>query len=350
MPRLRYIAAFLFPVLTWLGFQWGGIWAWLSPLLAFGLVPLAELFMDGSDANLDDAEQARARQSRFYDALVYALVPIQWALVVSFLYAVNTVEMAPLHLAGAVVSLALCCGTFGINVGHELGHRSTRWEQRLSVIALTSSLYAHFFIEHNRGHHAKVATADDPASSRKGEVLYAFWLRSVRDSYRSAWRLERARLDRKGRGWLTWDNLTLRHQLIQWSVYAALIAAFGVKAVALYTVAAVGGFLLLETVNYVEHYGLSRAQKDNGRYERVRTVHSWNSNHPLGRLLLFELTRHSDHHANPGRPYALLRHFDEAPQLPTGYPGMILLATVPPLFFRVMDPLVERAAAARQAA
>jgi len=350
MSRLRYVASFFFPICAWLGFQWGGIWAWMSPLVAFGLVPLAELLTAGTEANLDDAGQAAARDARFYDWLLYALVALQWLLVLSFLYAVNTVEMSGLHLAGSVVSLGLCCGAFGINVGHELGHRPGRADQRLAVAALTSSLYVHFFVEHNRGHHAKVATAEDPATARKGETLYAFWLRSVRDSYRSAWRLERERLARKGRGWLAWGNLTLRHQLLQWGVVIALAAAFGLEAVGLFMAAAVLGFLMLETVNYVEHYGLTRAAKDDGRYERVRPVHSWNSNHPLGRVLLFEVTRHSDHHAHPGRRYPLLRHFDEAPQLPAGYPGMMLLSVVPPLFFRVMDPRVERALRTRQAA
>ena len=102
------------------------------------------------------------------------------------------------------------------------------------------------------------------------------------------------------------------------------------------------GFLLLETVNYLEHYGLQRQQKSSGRYERVRPEHSWNSNHPVGRALLFDLTRHSDHHANPNRKYPVLRHFDASPQLPTGYPGMILLALVPPVWFSVMHPHIER--------
>lgn len=343
MSPLRYATCFVFPALTALGIAMGGLWAWTCPLVAFGAVPLLELVLPADGPNLDPAAEASAREVRLYDWLVYALVPTQWALVLFFCYTAASGGLAGgWHLAGALASMALCCGTFGINVGHELGHRTTRLEQRLAVAALMSSLYVHFFVEHNRGHHARVATPDDPASSRRGESLYRFWLRSVGGGLRSAWGLERDRLARKGRGPWSWDNLVLRHQLIQWGIVAAILAAFGPAATGLFLLAATGGFLLLETVNYVEHYGLARQRADSGRYERVRPAHSWNSNHPLGRVLLFELTRHSDHHANPGRRYPLLRHFEEAPQLPTGYPGMILLSLVPPLFFRVMDPRAER--------
>ena len=106
--------------------------------------------------------------------------------------------------------------------------------------------------------------------------------------------------------------------------------------------AAVVGFLLLETVNYVEHYGMQRELLPNGRYERVSRRHSWTSDHPVSRALLFELPRHADHHAHAGRPYGSLRHFSDAPQLPTGYAGMVLLALVPPLYFRVMDEAIDR--------
>lgn len=342
MPRLRYLASFLFPVLTWLAIDRGGVWAFSSPLLAFGLVPLLELALPVDVVNLSADQESRARGERFYDALLYALVGMQWALVLFFLYKLSTTSLSAWHLAGAVTSLGLCCGAFGINVGHELGHRARKGEQRLAIAALISSLYVHFFIEHNRGHHARAATPEDPASARSGELLYAFWWRSIRDGLRSSWELEARRLARKGRGPWTSENQTLRLLLLQAAVLLSIFPAFGAFAGAMFMVSALLGALLLETVNYVEHYGLRRARREDGRYERVAPVHSWNSDHLLGRVLLFELTRHSDHHANPGRHYPVLRHFDESPQLPTGYPGMMILACVPPLFFRVMDPRVAR--------
>ncbi len=342
MSPLRYASCAVFLALTALGIARGGLLAWASPLLAFGLVPLLELVLPASGANLDAAGEARVRGRRVYDWLIYAMVPAQWALLLYFFYAVSAGSLGGWQLLGVLVSVAMCCGAFGINVGHELGHRGTAAEQRLAVAALMSSLYAHFFVEHNRGHHARVATPADPASARRGEGLYRFWLRSVLGGLRSAWALERDRLARRGLGPWRWENLVLRHQLIQWGLVGGVLAAFGPAAAGLFLLAAAGGALLLETVNYVEHYGLSRALGEGGRYERVRPAHSWNSSHPLGRVLLFELTRHSDHHANPGRRYPLLRHVAEAPQLPTGYPGMILLALLPPLFFRVMDPQVAR--------
>jgi len=129
----------------------------------------------------------------------------------------------------------------------------------------------------------------------------------------------------------------LRLQLAQVALLCVVFAVFGAVATLAFVAVASLGVLLLETVNYLEHYGLTRTRGPYGRWERVRPAHSWNSNCMLGRLLLFNLTRHSDHHAHPKRPYSVLRHFDEAPQLPTGYPGMVLVAFVPPLFFSLMD-------------
>ena len=183
-----------------------------------------------------------------------------------------------------------------------------------------------------------VATEDDPASARRGEWLYSFWLRSVFGGWVSAWRLEADRLRRRGQSALSWGNEVLRWQLAQVVGLTALGVALGPVLVGRFVVAAVVGILLLETVNYLEHYGLRRGRRPDGRLEPVRPMHSWNYNGVLGRLLLFELTRHSDHHAHPKRAYAALRHFDESPQLPAGYPGMILMALVPPLFFALMDP------------
>ena len=347
MPFYAHATIFLLPLLATLGLWLGGAWAWALPAVIFGVVPLAELFWKGSAENYDREQERSRRDNRLFDWLIYATVPIQVALVLGLVWRAQT--LTGWDLAGATLSVGLLCGGLGINVGHELGHRPDPTDRFLAKVALLTTLYMHFFIEHNRGHHQRVATPNDPATSRLGEGVYGFWWRSVTGGYRSAWALENTRLSRKGRTWLTWDNEMLRFTAIQTAAVLGVLAFCGPVAMSCWLVASAIGAGLLETVNYLEHYGLQRDQLDNGRFERVRPAHSWNSNHPLGRVLLFDLTRHSDHHAHPARPYPLLRHFDTAPSLPTGYPGMILLALVPPAFKRVMDRQLASESARLQA-
>ncbi len=325
----------------------GGWWTVALPLFTFGAIPLGELMLSGSTENLAvDAEPA-ARDHRIYDWLLYAVVPGQVGLVVLMMWLISTGALSGPEILGAVLTVGVSCSAFGINVAHELGHHRSRFDQAMSKILLTTSLYSHFFIEHNRGHHARVATPEDPASAARGMVVYSFWFRSVIGGYRSAWAIEDHRLRKLAHPRLTWQNEMVRLTVLQLGAIGLAALAFG-PAVLAWMVSGVIGFLLLETVNYLEHYGLSREKKPNGRYERTRPEHSWNSNHPLGRALLFDLTRHSDHHANPGRKYSVLRHFDNSPQLPTGYPGMILLTLIPPLWFSIMHPHIDREVARLQ--
>jgi alkane 1-monooxygenase len=240
-----------------------------------------------------------------------------------------------------MTAFGMACGVLGINAAHELGHRQNAYEQFMSKMLLLTTLYMHFFIEHNRGHHKYVATDEDPASSRPGESVYRFYFRSVKDSWLSAWRLERERLQKSGQRWFSWRNEMLQFQVYQGLLVIGIGWYFSAETLLYFMGAATIGFLLLETVNYIEHYGLRR-RKSGNRYERTLPVHSWNSNHPVGRLLLLELSRHSDHHYMANRKYQTLRHFDESPQMPTGYPGMMLLALIPPLWFYIMDREIEK--------
>lgn len=345
MPFAAYAVSFVPGLLALAAMFLGGWTPWSVPLLLFGLVPLVELFTRPKGRNATPREEADRRESGAPDALLFAAVPLQVAIVVALMVQTAAGALTGWSLVGAVVAAGLGCAAYGINVAHELGHRSTRPHRTASKVLLLSTLYLHFFIEHNRGHHARVATQDDPASARHGETLYAFWWRSVTGGWRSAWHLEDRRLRALAHPRLTLRNEMVRFTLIQVAAVAAALVAFGPLATAAWLGASLMGALLLETVNYIEHYGLQRDRRADGRYERVRPAHSWNSDHPLGRVLLFELTRHSDHHAYPARPFAVLRHHDHAPQLPTGYPGMVLLAACPPLFFRVMDRQLHRESA-----
>ncbi|MDN5760181.1 MAG: alkane 1-monooxygenase, partial [Tomitella sp.] len=240
---------------------------------------------------------------------------------------------------GLAITVGVTAG-IGINTAHELGHKKEGLERRLSRIVLAQSAYGHFYIEHNRGHHVRVATPEDPASSRMGESFYRFWPRTVIGSARSAWELESKRLQRVGSPVWGPKNDVLTAWLMTVVLFGASLAIFGLGIWPYLLIQAVFGFSLLEAVNYLEHYGLKRQRTSRGRYERCRPSHSWNSNHICTNVFLYHLQRHSDHHANPTRRYQTLRNMEEAPQLPAGYATMILVAVVPPLWRKVMDPKV----------
>lgn len=339
---LKYTAVLTLPATVAVAFLRNDAFTFLPLVYAFGIVPLIELFIQPDASNLGNAELELVKHDPLYDALLRVQVPIQYAFLVWFFFAVSEEGLSGLALAGRISAMGMLCGVVGINVAHELGHRSSRLDQFLAKALLLSSLYTHFFIEHNRGHHRNVATPDDPASARKGENLYVFWWRAVTVGYLSAWKLERERLSRSNLPFWSLHNEMIRFQLAHLLLIAAIVPVFGLMTALWFVSAALIGGLLLETVNYIEHYGLQRRVNERNRYERVMPSHSWNSNHVMGRILLFELSRHSDHHFKASKPYALLDHMHEAPQLPTGYPGMMLLALVPPLFFKVMNQRVDK--------
>ena len=337
----KYLLVYTGPIAGLVSFMGHGISAWVLPLYVFGLIPLLEYFIPPDASNLNENEEQQLKQMPLFDFLLYLIVPIHYFLFFFFLWTVGNGEWTGIELAGKTLSMGILCGAIGINVAHELGHRIKKHETWMAKALLLTSLYMHFFIEHNRGHHKNVSTEEDPSSARKGESLYAFWIRSVWFSYLSAWALENHRLKKKGVSIFSLQNEMLVFQLLQIALISFVLVFFGWLAGTLFILSAIIGFLLLETVNYIEHYGLRRKILANGISERVSPSHSWNSDHVLGRIMLFELSRHSDHHYHAGRKYQVLRHFENSPQMPTGYPGMMLLSLLPPLWFRVMDKRIE---------
>ncbi len=334
---LRYLVAYTLPLTAALGLWWGGPWVWLTLGYTFGLVPLLEWLRPPAPAVPGVAAATEARRHVFFDGLLYLNVPLQYGLLAYFLYSLQTRHFSAFETTGAVIAVGICCGALGINVAHELGHRSRGWEQRLAQALLLSSWYPHFFIEHNRGHHRHVATPHDPVTARLHEGFWRFLPRAVGGELRSAWALEAERLHRLGQPWWRPGNQLLQFGAVQLLLAGAVGAGFGGAGLLAWLAAAAVGYVLFQLVNYVEHYGLLRRQVAAGTYERVQPHHSWNSEHALGRILLYELTRHSDHHYQAARPYHALRHQPASPQMPTGYPGMMLLATMPLLWFRVMN-------------
>lgn len=338
----KYTSVYISIGVIMLALLYGGYFVFIGPLYVFGLIPLLELLFKGTTENMSKAEEEIAKKDWKYDVLVYSVVPLQYAIMFFFLNRVSDDSLRWWELAGMIGAFGISCGVLGINAAHELGHRNTWYEQLMSKMLLATSLYLHFFIEHNRGHHKNVSTDEDPASSRYGENIYAFFVRSVRDSWLSAWHLQNDQLRKEGKSFWSLSNEMLIYQFIQLGLVAAIGVVWGWKVMLYFVASATVGFLLLETVNYIEHYGLRRKMVDGAYYEKVLPIHSWNSNHPIGRIMLFELTRHSDHHYMASRKYQVLRHFDHSPQMPTGYPGMMVLSLIPPLWFKVMHKQIEK--------
>lgn len=335
-----YLFVYITPIVVLLSLSSTTYWSFFAVFFVFVLVPFFELFTKASTLNLNEEQEIIAAKNKFYDWILLGLVPLQYFILMYFLEKVSTPNLTLLTQFGLTSAFGISCSVLGINAAHELGHRSSKASQTLSKLLLATTLYMHFFIEHNRGHHKNVATNEDPASSRYGETVYAFYLRSIYKGWLSAWDLEKKRLQLKQQSFWSIHNEMLQFQLIQLTFILSIIFIYGIQTAVFFTIGAFIGILLLETVNYIEHYGLRRSRKGE-RYERTLPVHSWNSNHPLGRILLLELSRHSDHHYIASRKYPLLRHHEQSPQMPTGYPGMMLLSFIPPLWFLVMHKQLQ---------
>jgi alkane 1-monooxygenase len=312
---------------------------WALPVLFYVLAPLLDLWIGEDRVNAPDWAVPGLESSRYYRHIVYAYLPSQYLVTILGAWLAVSGHLAWWQLLGLVATAGITNGV-GINTAHELGHKTNSLERWLAKLALAPVAYGHFFVEHNKGHHKNVATPEDPASSRMGETFWAFLPRTVVGSFKSAWHIEAERLTRLGKHTWSRDNENLQAWGMTVLLFGALTLWLGPWALLFLVLQSVLGFSLLEVVNYLEHYGLLRQKLADGRYERCQPRHSWNSNHVVTNLFLYQLQRHSDHHANPTRRYQALRHFDDSPQLPAGYSAMLMLAYLPPLWFKVMDPRV----------
>jgi alkane 1-monooxygenase len=318
---------------------------WIGPILLYVVLPALDLRFGSDGQNPPDGIMEWLENDRYYRYCTYAFIPFQYLSVVLGAYLFTAPDLSWLGYDGSLswpakIGLALSVGALGgvgINTAHEMGHKKDSLERWLSKITLAQTCYGHFYIEHNRGHHVRVATPEDPASARFGETFWEFLPRSVFGSLRSAWRLETQRLRRQNKSPWHPSNDVLNAWLMSVVLWGVLIAVFGPALIPFVIIQAVYGFSLLESVNYLEHYGLLRQQTTNGRYERCTPVHSWNSDHLVTNLFLYHLQRHSDHHANPTRRYQTLRSMDGAPSLPSGYASLIGLTYFPPLWRKLMD-------------
>jgi alkane 1-monooxygenase len=339
---IKYLSPFIIYIASFLAFRSHGWVIWIPIIYAWIFIPVAELFLRPDPKNLNAAEEELAKTDKTYDIFLYLVVVLQFVALYQFLKGMSADTLAWHEVFGRVWVMGMLCGTFGINVGHELGHRKNKFEQFLAKALLLSSLYMHFFIEHNKGHHKRVATPEDPSSARYGESVYIFYLRTIVLSYFSAWHIAIKDTKKKGNAVFSLYNEMVQFHFVEIVFVAFIFFMFGLIPTLYFLVAALIGILLLETVNYIEHYGLQRKSLGEGKYERAMPAHSWNSDHVIGRLMLFELSRHSDHHYLANRKYQLLRHHDDSPQMPTGYPGMMILSLFPPAWFYVMNNRIKK--------
>lgn len=336
---LPHLAGFPLPLALMLGARLGGAWTFLPLVLLLGVLPIVDWIAGLNVRNAgEDAEALTA--SPWFRAITWLWVPAQIAMLVWAVDRVAAGGLTAVELVGLTVSTGLIAGTVGITFAHELVHRPGAFELALGEVLLATTSYSHFAIEHVYGHHRRVGTPEDPATARAGESLYRFLPRCVAGSVASAWRFEIDRLARRGRGPWHPSNRMLRYAATQAAMYLAVAAVWGGGAAAFLAAQAIVAFGILETINYIEHYGLERREIAPGQYERIAACHSWNSSHRVSNWLLINLARHSDHHLTAAKRYQVLDHVAEAPQLPAGYGAMFIAALLPPLWRRLMDPRV----------
>ena len=319
------------PALAWM--------TWWALIVTYVIVPMLDLLFGKVVTRFTIEEQAQLGRDKMLRAIPW-VCGVTWLLTLVWALALlpQVLALPLIHAAGFVVSLGVVGGILAINVAHELIHRNNRAERFFGGVLLASVCYGVFKVEHVRGHHLRVATADDPASARCGESVYAFVPRSILGTCSHGWRIEAERL---ARGGVFGAAATLRNEVLHWSLlslaFACAVALWlGAAGVVIFVLAGFVAIVELEMVNYIEHYGLVRKVGADGKPEPVRYENSWDYSGWLTNALLINLQRHSDHHAHGGRPFGALNSHDEAPQLPASYAAMLVLALVPPAYRAVI--------------
>lgn len=296
--------------------------SYFSVFVAFVVIPTLDLLLDNKSSSYIESNKW------YYSALLYIQIPIHFGLFFLFFERISISSNTFIELVGLTFAMGINCGVIAINIAHELGHRSNKTEQLMAKCLLISTMYYQFFIDHNKGHHKHVSTPNDPSSAKKNQSVYSFIISSLIGTFKSAYKLD--------------SNQMSKGLIAELILVILVLIIYGVKVTFFFMLAALLGCVLLECVNYIEHYGLKRKLNSSGRYEKVQVHHSWNSNHLIGRGVLFNLSRHSDHHYMVSKKYQQLQNHTDAPQMPTGYPGMILLSLIPKVWFKIMNKRIPR--------
>lgn len=340
---LKYLAVLTAPVGGFTALYFDGIISYLIPLMNFIVIPILDILLREDKYNLNQDEEEYRKNHKLFDVLLYTNVVLQFVLLYYFLHVITTKDLAAWEIVGKVWSFGIVTAVLAINTAHELGHRTKKYEQVMAKALLLTSLYMHFYIDHNRGHHKNVGTPLDTSTAFRGQSVFRYYLRSVIGAYLSAWRIANNDQRQKNKPIFTLANEMVQYSIIQILFCVAIYFLFGWLGLICFVISSLIGAMVMETINYIEHYGLSRNINTDGKYEKILPIHSWNSDHILGRIMLLELTRHSDHHYKVNRKYQILRRFEYSPQLPFGYPGSMVLAWIPPLWFHIMHKRLDEA-------
>lgn len=325
----------------WLYFALGKnpITTLIPVLYIYIITPIIDKIMGVDDYNTPEAVVPAMMKDNYYRFQVHSHIPIFFINFAAYVWFVGTQDLPAWAVIALIIGMGSASGGI-LAITHELGHKSNKWDRRHAKIGNMLLGYGHFNIEHNRGHHVWVSTPEDPASSRMGESIYRFAMRELPGTIRRGLHHEKRRLAAQGRGFWTIHNDVLQVYAVTLSLIIATAFIFGPNILWYVIPHHMIGWYALTQANYVEHYGLMRQKKPNGKYEKTQPRHSWNTNHLWSNMALFHLQRHSDHHAFPLRPYQVLRNFDDLPSLPSGYGGCFAMAAIPPLWYKVMNPKV----------
>lgn len=331
MATLRYSGPFLFlasiPLLH--RFAPAAPFATVA-LILFSLV-LAERFSKGR-------KSSSAAASGHLLPILY--IPLQLAATLWAARQASRPDAGGWEIASLAISVGATTGIFGVLAAHEMVHSRSRAKRALGSAMLSGMTYRHFDIAHVYGHHRWAGTERDPSTARRGENLYAFFLRTFVRQIVMAYEFEARRCARKSFPLLR--NRVWRDAFVMTAIYAALWYVWGPMAALFLALESFVGIFVLEVFNYTAHYGLMRARGSDGMFEPMTHRHAWNSSAPAANLLIFNMGRHSDHHARAAAVYGTLRPLEGAPELPGSYAGSIVMALIPPLWRRVMDGELDR--------
>lgn len=328
---------------AWVGVYYGGLLVVLLPVLSWYLFSV----IDGlSGLNLDNADpDAKDDDMFWYRMITMCWFPAQFVTIFALVYYVSqAAHLNGLEKVSLFIGFGILTGTIGINYAHELMHQKSKLERFLADALLAMVLYSHFRSEHLLVHHRYVGTSRDPATARYNEGFHRFYPRVLRQSFISAFRAEKAMLARKDKPWTDLGNPFFKYWALQGAFLLLALILGGWAGLGLFLVQAGSAIWQLELVNYVEHYGLTRKHLGDGKYEHVQPRHSWNAAQRASNWLLINLQRHSDHHYKPDRRFPVLQTYgaETAPQLPYGYPVMTVVAMMPWVWRRMMNPRVRR--------
>ena len=340
MNELKYLFAYTVPVAAYIAFESTGIGCYAAVFYAFFVLPVLDVVTGETQTNISKEAVLSKKNKRVFDWMLYLNLPIVFGLLFLVFTKIQATEYALYELIGMGLSAGILLATNAINVAHELGHRQPYFERFMSKLLYMPCLYMHFYIEHNFGHHLHVGTPEDGATAKYNQNVYSFWWSSVTKQYFGAWKRQLELLKAQKKSFLSLKNDVFWYHFIQAGYLFLVYFLFSPKVLVFAVAVGILSFLFLETINYIEHYGLRRSKLPSGRYERVQPHHSWNSNFNIGRIVLYELTRHSDHHFKASKKYQVLDSHEKSPTLPMGYPASILLSLLPPLWFYVINPLV----------